>query len=415
MLRRIKRYLAVSYLYYSIPFLICVVYIACVLTYSTLQLLINSIYANFFNLLIVACAVIAIPNFARLIYYSKRTLDLPEDISVSAATTEDFGGAGEGKTSSAVLKGVFEAEKLQHETEMTYNYMCSNYKRWKKKSSWKLKNFNRIEQSVKFWREHPELIPYLASTVEIKLPNGQKSLLVTREHVEQLKWLPICFFVADEAGLLAPQDEYKDRSEAVVLFFRFVRHFGFRGILCEQKKDGILINVRSVLGGTSLCLGQRNALLPYFLIDVIAFLKRILPKVKNSPRLGHVIEKLQNFSSCIGFRIWDKLYFKTMEFVQYKPPEQISFVCTNKMPCSYDDTAFSELYLAKDKPSEVVLIGEEGITLDSEYGQLLTKRIREQDEQRKAAELDRETDLIKSQIKNVKAKKEMEQLNADKE
>lgn len=413
MLRRIKRYLAASYLYYAIPFLVCVIYILCVLKYNTLQLLINSVYANFFNLLMVACAVIAVPNFARLIYYTKRTLDLPNDVSVAAATTEEFGGAGEGKTSSAVLKAMFRSEKLQRETETTYNYMCANYDRWKKKCPYKLKNFERIKRSVEYWRSHPELIPYLASTVEIRLPNGQKSLLITREHIEQLKWLPICFFIADEAGLLVPQDEYKDRSAAVVLFFRFVRHFGFSGILCEQKKDGILINVRSVLGGTSLCLGQRNALLPLLLIDIIAFLKALLPKVKNSKRLGHFIEKLQDFSSCIGFRIWDKLYFKTMEFIQYKPPEEISFVCTNKMPCSYDDTAFSELYLAKDKPAEVVVIGEEGITLDSDYGQLLTKPIWEQEEQRKLDEMEKEKKLLETQNKLAKAKKEKEKLDAE--
>lgn len=410
MLKTIKKYLLLDYIYFALPCLLCVAYLAIIADWHSLQFLINSIYKNFFNVLMAACAVIAVPNFCRLVYYHKQTLDVEERCCLAATTTERFGGAGEGKTSSAILGAVFEAEKLQKEIELQYHYMRVNYDRWQKVCPWKLKNFAQIEKSVEFWKENPELIPYLASNVEIRLPDGRKSMYVTREHIEQQKWLPICFIVMDEAGTTIPQDEWQQRPADVVLFFRFIRHFGFRASLCEQKKDGILINVRSVLGGTILCLGQRNTLLPYLMLDIIAFLKRRLPKVKNGAKLGRFIERMDSIAACIGFRIWEQLYFKTMEFTQYKPPEEITLVCTNKMPCSYDDTAFADLYLAKDGKAEATLLDGDYITLDSEMGKLLYRTHYEQEENRQKKELDEQVKYDKLQIQNIKNKKELQKL-----
>lgn len=410
MLRTIKKYLALDYLYYALPCMACVLYLAFALSWQSLQYLVNSMYKSFFTLLVVALSVVAVPNFVKLIYYTKRTLELPGDICIPSTTSERFGGAGEGKTSSALLQAVFEAEKLYDETETEYYYLRANYDRFKKIAPWKLKNFAQIEKSVKFWQEHPEYIPYLGSNVEIRLPNGQKSIFVTRHHLEQQEWLPICFIVLDEAGTTLPQDEWQDRPADVVLFFRFIRHFGFKGTLCEQKKDGILINVRAVLGGTLLCMGQRNVLLPGLLIDIISFLKRLLKRCKNGRRLGLVIEKLQNFASCIGFRIWEQLYFKTMEFVQYKPPVAVSYVCTNKMPFSYDETAFSDLWLAKDGEAKVVTLEGDYITLDSEMGKLLYRTHYEQEELRAKKELEKVVELQKLQIKKLKSEKELQSL-----
>ena len=354
-MRKIKKYLALNYVYYAIPCLCCVVYLLFVIDYRTLQYLVNSLYANFFNLLMIACAVVAVPNCCRLVYYTKRTLDMPDDSHLAAAANERFGFAGGGKSSSTAIQAYFEAQDIQAETELKYNYMLANRERWiRDGEEYKLANFERIEKSVKFWKDHPEYIPYLVSDLEITSPDGRRSMFFTRAHLEQEEWLPICFLLADEGGTLMPQDEYTDRPEKMVLFFRLIRQFGIRACICEQKKDGILINVRAVLGGTVLCLGQSNALLPHLLLSIISFFKRILPKTKNSARLGHLIEKLQNFASCLGFRIWDQLFFRTMDFKEYVPPEKIQIVCTNKLPFYYDDMAYAELYLAKDKEPNVI-------------------------------------------------------------
>lgn len=413
MIKTIKKYIALDYLYFAIPFLCCVVYIVFVTNWHTLQTAVNSVYANLFNLLVVACACVAVPNFARLVYYSKRVLcNLADDICLPSTASERFGGAGEGKTSSSVLQACFEAEKLQNEVETEYYYLKANYNKFKIKMPWKLKNFEQIEKSVYFWKNHPELIPFLSSNVEIRLPDGRKSNFVTREHLEQRKWLPMGFFLCDEAGAMIPQDEWVDRPADVVLMFRFMRHFGYKAVLCEQKKDGILINVRSVLGGTCLCLGQRNALLPSLLLDLIEFLKKRLPKRKNPQKLGLVIYHLQRFASCLGFRIWDQLFFKTMEFQQYKPPETISIVCTNKLPCSYDETAFSDLYLAKDQPAAETVLDGDFITKDSEIGKLMLRSHYLQEEERALKEKKKAVDLDKLETRALELEKKKARLEA---
>ena len=410
MMRTIKKYLLLDYVYYATPFVFCVIYLLLQCDFTTLQYLINSVYSTFFNVVVTCFAIITIPNFCKLLYYHKQVKELPERIMLPATTSERFGGAGEGKTSSAILQAVFEAERMQSEVELYYYYMRANFNRWQKVAPWKLKNFNQIEKSVKFWQNYPEYIPYLASNIEISLPDGRKSMYVTREHVEQGKWLPSCFIVLDEAGTTLPQDEWQQRPADVVLFFRFIRHFGFKASLCEQKKDGILINVRSVLGGTVLCMGQRNALLPYLLIDTIAFLKSRLPKCKDGQKLGHFIEKFQDISSRIGFRIWEQLYFKTMEFTQYKPPKQITIVCTNKMPCDYDDTAFSDLYLAKDGEAEPTKIEGYYITQDSDMGKLLLRTHYEQEENRAKKELEEQVKQEKLQVQKLELEKKKQKL-----
>ena len=398
MRKTIRKYLALDYLYFGIPFLLCVIYLIFALDWHTLQKLVNSVYANFFNVLVFALAVIVVPNFSKLVYYHKRVKDMPDDVYLSAATNERFGGAGGGKTSSTLLQAVIEAETLEKEQDELYNYMLANFDRWKKDSPWKLKNFERIKKSHDFWKAHPEYIPYLASDIQIKLPDGRKSLFFTRDHLEQKEWLPICFLVIDEGGTLLPQDEWKERPADVVLFFRLIRHFGIRAAICEQKKDGVLNNVRAVLGGLCVCIGQRNVLLPNLLLDVIALLKRILPKVKNSPCLGKIIEKLQDFASCLGFRIWEQIYFKSFDFKDIVPPKRLEIVCPNKLPFWYDDTAYSELYLAKDKEPKIVNVGD-SITIDSEMGQTILRTHYEEEEQFQEKLKEKELDDLKYEVK----------------
>lgn len=367
-----------------------------------------------------ACAVIAVPNFCRLVYYHKKTMELSDRVCLPAAATERYGGAGTGKTSSAILQAVFEAEKLQSETELQYHYMRANYDRWQKVSPWKLKGFKRIERSVKFWKEHPEYIPYLVSTVEIRLPNGQRSMFVSRAHLKQQEWLPICFALIDEAGAIIPQDEHRKRPADIVLFFRLIRHFGIRCVICEQKEDGVLINVRVVLGGQVLCLGQTNALLPNLMIDIISFLKRRLPKMKSGKKLGHLIERLQYIAMHIGFRIWDTLYIRCKGNEKEVPNERIRVVCTNKMPCQYDDMSFSELYLAKDKEARIINKDGGVVTPETEMGECMLRTYNEQQESlkveaEKEAEkaMKRKVSMKKLSAKEKKLDKEAQPNNAE--
>ncbi len=408
----VKKYLAVNYFYYLIPFLFCMLFICLQLNYVTLQRLVNSVYASPLTVIVCGLASIAVPSFAKLVYYHKQVLELPDKVMVSGTATERFAGAGEGKTSGAVLQGTFEAEKLQQEIELKYHLMRVNYDRWKKTAPHKLKDFEYIKRSVEFWNSHPEYIPYLGSNIEIRTPDGRKSYTVVREHFEQKIWLPICFIVYDEAGSSLAQDEWKDRPADIVLFFRFIRHFGFKAVLCEQKKDGILINVRTVLGGTVLCLGQKNALLPHLLLDIITLLKRLLPHAVKGGQLGYVLDKLDNFASCIGFRIWEQLYFKTMEFTQYKPPVEMKIVCTNKMPVFYDDVSCSKLYLGKDKEEKDFSLADGVVTPESEVGKRLLRTHfeyeelqKEKEEEKQKKELKRKLSLEKMQAKLQKEEK----------
>ncbi len=413
-MKTIKKYLALDYLYYALPCLCCVAYLLLVMDYRTLQYLINSLYANIFNLLMIACAIVAVPNFCRLLYYSKLTLNLPDDVHLPAAATERFGGAGTGKSSSTLLQSHFEAQKLQAETEEEYYYMLANRERWiREGKEYLLADFDRVEKSVKFWNAHPEYIPYLVSDVEMTLPDGRKSMFFTREHLEQKEWLPICFLVLDEAGAYIPQEMYKEKElhADIILLFRLIRHFRIKCVICEQKSDGVFINVRVVLGGTVLCIEQGNALKPTLLLDIIDFLKKRLPKSKHRERLGFVIEKLSNFASCLGFRIWKQMFFRSLDFTQYIPPEEKRIVCTNKLPFYYDDKAFANLYLAKDKTPKIVKqVGR--IEQDSEMGKTMLATYHEQleaiaanEEKKKEEELKRRNSIEKKKQEAAKLEK----------
>lgn len=416
-MKQIRKYIALDYLYYALPCLCCVAYLLIfVADWRTLQYLINSLYGNFFNLIVFALAIYSVPNCCKLVYYGRRAKNLPVDAHLAAAANERFGFAGGGKSSSTAIQGYFEAQDVQADTEAKYNFMLANRERWiKNGEEYKLANFDRIEKSVKFWDSHPEFIPYLVSDLEIIAPDGRRSMFFTRDHLEQKEWLPICFLIADEGGTLMPQDEYTDRPENMVLFFRLIRQFGIRACICEQKKDGILINVRAVLGGTVLCLGQRNVLLPNLLLSVIGFLKWLLPRRKNSPRLGHLIEKLQNFANCLGFRIWEQLFFRTMDFKEYVPPEKVQIVCTNKLPFYYDDMAYAELYLAKDMEPNV--IEQQGRpTQGSPMGEAMLSRIRlaeqkalEAEKEQAKKELKLDNDLKKEQLRKIELDKKTQQ------
>ena len=108
MIKTIKKDLLIDYIYYATPFVICVVYLLAELDYSSLQFLVNSAYGNMLNIVFVAFGIVVIPNFCKLVYYHKKVLELPARISIASTTSERFGGAGEGKTSSAILQAVFE-------------------------------------------------------------------------------------------------------------------------------------------------------------------------------------------------------------------------------------------------------------------------------------------------------------------
>jgi len=383
--------------------------------YRTLQMLVNSIYANFFNLLMIACAIESIPNFCKLVYYSKLTLDLPDDIYLPAAANERFGGAGTGKSSSTLLQGYFEAQRLETETEEEYYYMLANRERWLSEGkAHLLADFDRVEKSVNFWKAHPEYIPYLVSDVEMTLPDGRRSMFFTREHLEQKEWLPICFLILDEAGAYIPQEFYKEKElhADIILLFRLIRHFKIKCVICEQKSDGVFINVRVVLGGTVLCIEQGNALKPELILSIIAFLKRRLPKSKIRAKLGYIIEKLSNFASCLGFRIWKQLLFRSLDFVQYVPPEEKRLVCTNRLPFYYDDKAFANLYLAKDmNPKIVEQVGR--IEQNSAMGQTMLATYNEQlkalanlEKKKQEEELKRNNKLETEKRKAAKLEKE---------
>lgn len=414
-MKTIKKYVSLNYLYYALPCILCVAYLfTFALDYRTLQYLINSIYANFFNLLMVACALVAVPNFCRLVYYTKLTLNLPDDVYLPAAASERFGGAGTGKSSSTLLQSFFEAQKLQAETEEEYYYMLANRERWiREGKEYLLADFDRVKKSVMFWNAYPEYIPYLVSDVEMTLPDGRKSMFFTREHLEQKEWLPICFLVLDEAGAYIPQEMYKEKElhADIILLFRLIRHFRIKCVICEQKSDGVFINVRVVLGGTVLCIEQGNALKPTLLLEIIDFLKKRLPKSKHRERIGLVIEKLSNFVACLGFRIWKQMFFRSLDFTQYIPPEEKIIVCTNKLPFYYDDKAFANLYLAKDKKPKIVRqIGR--IEQNSEFAKTIMATYHEQlkaeaemEAKKQEEELKRQNSIEKEKQKAAKLEK----------
>lgn len=220
-----KKYILLDWLYYFSPFALCAVYAAIFFNFSTLQYLINSVYQNIVNVLVFAGLLVGLPNVFKLLYCQRKVLkDLPEDIILAAASSERFGPAGGGKTSSAVLQAIFEASAMEHDLTLLYYYIKSNYERWLAENPDKLKDFAQLERSVLFWRDHPEYIPFLGSNVVIHDTNGRKSYYVDGDVLEQKTWIPSAFLLIDEAGNEVPQELYKERPAGVTMFFRYIRH-----------------------------------------------------------------------------------------------------------------------------------------------------------------------------------------------
>ena len=117
-----KKYIKLDWIYYSSPFFLCVIYGAFFFDFRSLQWLVNSIYQNLANILACIGIVIGLPNIAKLIYCQRKVLrDMPADIILPAASSERYGPAGGGKTSSAVLQAIFEASKMEHDLTLLYS------------------------------------------------------------------------------------------------------------------------------------------------------------------------------------------------------------------------------------------------------------------------------------------------------
>lgn len=411
-----KRYIILDWLYYFSPFCICLVYGLIFFDFSSLQWLVNSIYQSPLNILACIGVLIGFRNVAKLVYCQHKVMnDMPSDIILPAASSERYGPAGGGKTSSAVLQAIFEASKMENDLTLLYHYIKSNYGRWHKENKSKLKDFHQLKQSIRFWQTHPEYIPFLGSNVEIHDANGRKSFYVDGDALEQKTWLPAMFILIDEAGNEAPQELYKERPAGITMFFRYIRHFGFRACLMEQKVDGIYINVRAVLGSQWLSMSQDNELLPYTLLNLSTWLKERLCRIdpdnyedlstekmvklhKRFQRLGKFIEKLDDFSVKLGFRVWRGLLIKCPSALEYVPPEEVTIYCTNTMPVKYDDREFSQLYLQlKDNP-----VKGDFVSKDSPAGKKILRRFFEQEEAEKLKIQKEELDRLKLENKLTK-------------
>ena len=223
--------------------------------------------------------------------------------------------------------------------------------------------------------------------------NGRKSYYVDGDALEQKVWLPSAFILIDEAGNEVPQELYKERPAGITMFFRYIRHFGFRACLMEQKVDGIYINVRAVLGTQWLAMSQSNQLLPYMLLDLSSWLKERLCQIdpdnytdlpakkleklsKRFHKLGAFIEKLDDFTSKLGFRVWHGLLIKCPSAQEFVPPQEVTIYCTNRLPARYDDREFSQLYLPTDENP----IQGDFVTKESPAGQKILRRFRDQEE-----------------------------------
>ena len=231
------------------------------------------------------------------------------------------------------------------------------------------------------------------------------------------------FILIDEAGNEAPQELYKERPAGITMFFRYIRHFGFRACLMEQKVDGIYINVRAVLGSQWLAMSQSNQLLPYTLLDLSNWLKERLcqldtdnydhlPMKKAAKMhklffgLGKFIEKLDNFTAKLGFRVWHGLLIKCPSAQEFVPPEEITIFCTNTMPVTYDDREFSQLYL----PSKENPIKGNFVTKESPAGQKILRRFFDQEEAERLRSQRDELDALKLANNLEKQRRKQKQL-----
>lgn len=274
-----------------------------------------------------------------------------KNINVDSPVTMYCGPWGAGKTSSMVYESVLKAKKQ-------WKYLCREYKKLRCRKDeiqfWSdsLKKNRALEiiESYEFYKKS-NTVPCLWTTIPVFV-NGISSNKLTGEHLVQEKKLPYNITLCmDEISMILPQNLYKKNNEEIDSILKFGRQF-FNGKFSqtEQAKQNEYCGLRRVTTSVQFMTRQKWVLKPNFILWLINFITD--KKKKIGLKLEIFLRELEEVVKNIGYR---KCFYKNLgtEYFKEISKEKNFIAPSNLNLIKYDDRAFVEGYLAKDKNLEV--------------------------------------------------------------
>ena len=247
-----------------------------------------------------------------------------QDCSISRQRARVFAGEpGAGKTSRAVQEAYMMAinqwNELKYEFWKLHGIRDKIYASGNKK---KILYYKKLEESVRFYNEHPDKIPCLWSTFTIIDYTGRSSYDITLEHIRGLQSLPqYPVILFDELGAVL-KNEFSNSKTSwydVSDFARLIRHY-YNGYFygCEQDHNNIYIDFRRVVGENVLISCTEWVHKPIILYGIFHFLKFLKfdsldRKIKTQTKYSLFLDNFEKLVKSIGFR---KQYYKSLSNVQ---------------------------------------------------------------------------------------------------
>ncbi|MBQ6980077.1 MAG: hypothetical protein IJR66_02335 [Clostridia bacterium] len=224
-----------------------------------------------------------------------------------------------GKTSSGVEDAFVDA-KLKWERLKTEFYFAKSNESYIKKHGTKMDKlkFKELELAYNFYSKS-KCVPCLWSNIGIFDKHGRPCHKVTLDHIKGLKRLPVysvVFFdeigasIRADSGLTSNTSKPLDISD----MFRLGGQWLSWSVYCsEQDYNHIFIDVRRVVGENILISGREWKCKPVLLYRLYKFLywlksDTLEDKIKAEPRRARFLKRLGNFVNSIGFAVTTRSY-----------------------------------------------------------------------------------------------------------
>lgn len=241
------------------------------------------------------------------------------------------------------------------------------------------REFDELKIAWDFYEAHPDLIPFLASNVPLKI-GSQMSLPLHGAHFMQDERLPpFCDVFIDESSVQIDTDLHKDRPQDIDEFFRFPCHFlGDKTLIvnCEQDAVKSYIAIRRSMWFNKYELGQEWVMRPIRLLKRFERLKRKFIKSKKANiKLAIKLLKLDDKSRLIGFRRFNFIRAGSTENKYVKPSELQCEYTPSGLDYIYDNRVFRNLYQCKDKSVKYDFF--DGLLLSPSFRKEIIRLVRE--------------------------------------
>lgn len=346
----------------------------------------NLFFFLLFSAMLTASTIYYVTNTC----YSIRVTTHIDNIDISKYVILRMGEPGAGKSSSACHDSYAMAEKVYKKLCFKYwliknkiskiysgthiehkvlgiqnGQLVIHYERVYTGNKDKIERTIEIIEAYEYYKDHPEVIPCLYSSIPVQDEQGRNSLQFTANHLLQKENL-LSYGVAflDEIGSMLPPQLSNQKIETIDLSFRFIRQFhDFHIISTEQDGKAVVISARRVTAENKRMLKQKHILKPMFLNWLCNKLEdRVVEKdIKPTQIKVGLLTALRKYVNSVGFRRFSYIDNGNLQFQGEGNPDNClgktkvqTFVTPPNLNCFYDDRTFKNLNKAKNQASNPI-------------------------------------------------------------